>query len=414
MGVQVLIYNIFSWIVFKLLPIVGFWSPKLKKGIERRKHTISRVTSFRKKFPHANVVWFHCASLGEFEQALPLIKKYKHTQPDLKIAVSFFSPSGYEPHQQNELIDLCFYLPFDAPKVLQKLTSILMPSKVIIVKYEFWYFFLKSIKDYDIPLYLISAYFLPQQIFFKKWGGLHRKMLHFFDHIFVQDLASVELLQSIGIEKVTVSGDTRIDTALLTKKEVKPIPYIDKWLPTHAQVIVAGSTWIEDIGLLAKIYPHFQDYYWIIAPHDIKDENLQDIRSSFPQQHIVLWSERKDSHFEKTKNILIIDTIGLLKQIYQYADVVWIGGGFNRSGIHNLIEAAVFENSIYIGPNYERFKEAKDLVGLNAVKSTTDAEALVSFIKEEATRIQRQDLIQEYIQSQAGATQIIWDHIEKH
>lgn len=411
MGLHVFIYKILSSIVFKTLPILGRWNPKLKKGINGRKETLSKIISFRNDFPNEDLIWFHCASLGEFEQAVPLINKYKNTSPDIKIAVSFYSPSGYEPNQDNTLLDLVFYLPFDNSKEFKKITTTLKPSKVIVVKYEFWYFFLKSIVSNKIPLYLISAYFLPHQVFFKKWGGFHRTMLSFFDHIFVQDESSLKLLESIQINQVSISGDTRIDRAVLTKKEMKPIPYIENWLPGNSQVIVAGSTWKEDIDLLSKAYCQLPGFYWIIAPHNIDEVSLNTTLKSFPQDKVVLWSERALKQ-DNEKRVLVIDTMGMLKQIYQYANIVWIGGGFNRSGIHNLIEAAVFENSIYIGPNYERFKEAKDLIALNGVKSVSGVDEFTALIKDVEGQVLSQQVIQNYVGKQAGATQLIWDFIE--
>lgn len=397
-------YNILSKATYALLHGIALFNPKLKKGILGRKETLNKIKTFKNK-NKKKTIWFHCASLGEFEQAVPIIEWIKQNKKNHAIAVSFFSPSGYEPNKNNLLLDLIFYLPFDTSRNLNKIIKILNPEKVYVIKYEFWYNFLYKIHHSEIPLYLISAYFLPEQVFFKKHGFFHRKMLHFFNHIFVQDKSSKDLLEQIGIKKVSIAGDTRIDRALITKNNRVSFPNIQQWQNPKKKTIIAGSTWKEDINFLASIHLDTIDFQLIIAPHNINKEEVSYIKKHFHNWNICAWSEIEHlNSIPKNKNLIIINTIGILKSIYQYADIVWIGGGFNKSGIHNCIEAAVFNKALFWGPNYSRFKEAKDLIRLKGAYSVSDKAELEKKIKsEEQLKIQI-EIVNKYINSQKGAT----------
>lgn len=406
MPILIFLYQILWSLSIPILKLISLFNPKLKKGIEGRKNTISKIKQFRKKHPKDVVIWFHCASLGEFEQALPLIQKIKKEKNQYKIAVSFFSPSGYEPQQNNDNIDLAFYLPFDQKSKLQLLIKELKPQQTFIVKYEFWYFLLAAHYQANIPVYLISAYFLEEQIFFKSYGKFHRNMLQLFNHIFVQDHSSKELLAKINTHHVSITGDTRIDQALLTKATNKPFDYIDHWI--EKELIIAGSTWKEDIDLLCEVNPQ-ETYQWIIAPHNINQENIDYIFSNFGKENCLLFTEITN-HIPKEKSVLIINNYGILKHLYQFADNIWIGGGFNKSGIHNIIEAAVFEKNIAFGPNFSRFREATDLIKIDAVNSFRDGKSYSKHIENKEKQAAQKVLISNYISKQKGATDKIWNH----
>lgn len=410
MSLQLFLYHSFSKLIYLLLPVVAFFSKKLTRGLQGRKKTFKVVKDFRTQNPNCEIIWFHCASLGEFEQALPLIKKYQASK-DYKIAVSFFSPSGYEPKHNHPSIDLAFYLPFDHKKTHRALVKELKPNKVLVIKYEFWYYFLHSIHELNIPLYLISAYFLKHQIFFQKYGHLHRKMLSFFDCIFVQDESSKSLLQTIHINQVIVTGDTRIDNAIITRDSKKNFTHFEQWIRPNLPIFIAGSSWKEDATLLGEVYQKYSNWNWILAPHNIDENSINEQTQFFPKHELIYWNELE--HINDNKgNILIINSIGQLKNLYKYADYVWIGGGFNKSGIHNLIEAAVYDNNIFIGPNYKRFKEATDLISLNGIQSISSSKELIISLKNQPQLQKSKLIIKKYIEKQAGATERIWKHIE--
>lgn len=404
MRVFIFIYKVLSKLTYALLHGIAIFNPKLKKGIKGRKETLDKIRAFRSKNIN-KVIWFHCASLGEFEQAMPLIEWIRENKKKHAIAVSFFSPSGYEPNKNNPLLDIAFYLPFDTSKNLTKLIKILNPEKVYVVKYEFWYNFLNNIHHFKIPLYLISAYFLPEQIFFKKYGFFHRKMLHFFNHIFVQDKDSKKLLENIKITNVSIVGDTRIDRAITTKNNQVKLLHIEQWQDPKKKTIIAGSTWKEDIKLLSTTQLSSTDYQWIIAPHNINNEEISYIKKQFNSWEICLWTEvAHQNSIPQNKNLIILNTIGILKSIYQYADIVWIGGGFNKSGIHNCIEAAVFNKALFWGPNYSRFKEAKDLIRLQGAYSLSTNVAFEEKIRNSAQIKNQEEIVGLYIHAQKGAT----------
>jgi 3-deoxy-D-manno-octulosonic-acid transferase len=314
----------------------------------------------RKKIDrNADYIWFHAASLGEFEQGQPMIEKLKKNYPDYKILLTFFSPSGYEVRKNYAGVDVICYLPFDTPFKVKKFLSLANPKIAIFIKYEFWLNYLMELKKRDIEIYIISAIFRPNQLFFKWYGVWYRKALLCYKHIFVQDEASKRLLSQYNVNNVDVCGDTRFDRVIEIQKQARLLPEIEAFTKNGKLILILGSSWQEDEEI---IIPHFnahQEIKLIIAPHEIHTEHLVYIQSLI-QRPAVRLSEAGTSCME-SKDCLIIDSFGLLSSIYRYGNVAYIGGGFGR-GIHNTLEAAVYGIPVIFGPNYQKFKEARDLI----------------------------------------------------
>lgn len=357
--------------------IFSFFNSKAALWISGRKNWKSTLRDKLKKCNNSGpLLWFHCASLGEFEQARPLIEAYRHEFPDDKILLSFFSPSGYEIQKNYKGADVVFYLPLDSKSNAKEWLSIIKPSAVFFIKYEFWYHYIKEISNQKIPLFLVSGIFRKNQAFFKSWGLLHREMLSSFTHLFIQEEQSKILLNSIGIENISVCGDTRIDRVLALKEPVITIPEIEKFTADN-KILVCGSTWPEDEKILLELWNHklsHQDWKLIIAPHEIGKNHLQNLYNSFDKNSKpFFYSKIRDIDFSQSK-VLIIDNIGLLKKLYRYADLAYVGGGFGK-GIHNILEAAVFQIPVCFGPNHKKFKEAGDLIQKKVafeIKKTSD------------------------------------------
>ena len=311
----------------------------------------------------------HAASLGEFEQGLPIIEKLKMEYPSHKILVTFFSPSGYEVKKNTPSADIVCYLPLDTVKNARRFITMVDPKLVIFVKYEIWPNFLKELKQANIPTLLVSAIFKKEQIYFRPFGGFMRKALRTFEHIFVQDERSKKLMYSIEIKNVTVSGDTRFDrvTQILERDNKNEIIQSFK---QNNFCLVAGSTWPEDEAILVpSINKSNRPVKWIIAPHTIKVDHIEKLKNSITKK-VALYSESIRAT-EPDNEVIIIDNIGLLTQIYSYADVAYVGGGF-ATGLHNTLEPAVFGIPVVIGPNYHGFNEAEDLVAKKGIHVVTD------------------------------------------
>lgn len=314
--------------------------------------------------PKAKYIWFHASSLGEFEQGRPVIEKIKAQHPEYKILLTFFSPSGYEVRKNYEGADVVCYLPFDTPYRVKKFLNLANPAIAVFIKYEFWANYLKELKRREIPIYIISAIFRPQQVFFKWYAGSYRNVLHCFTHLFVQDDASRDLLASIGVKNVTIAGDTRFDRVIDVRRKARRIELIEQFL--HHQenekqtVLVAGSSWPQDEELFIAYFNEHPEMKLIIAPHEIHKEHLLSIAALLKRKSVRL-SEATSGETIKGVDCLIIDSFGLLSSIYRYGDIAYIGGGFG-AGIHNVLEAAVYEIPVIFGPKYQKFKEARDLL----------------------------------------------------
>lgn len=309
------------------------------------------------------VVWMHCASLGEFEQGRPVLEKMKAAYPGFKFLLTFFSPSGYEAKKDYDGVDWIFYLPIDGPGNAKKFLAIAHPSLVIFVKYEFWYYYLKKIKYRKIPLLLISALFRKDMSFFKWYGGLQRKMLSRFDHLFVQNSSSKKLIDDLGLANISsVSGDTRFDRVIEISKRFEPIARIEQFIGKD-KALIAGSTWPEDEKVLQRAFTSLNNHSLklIIAPHEINEKGLKEIKELFPGS--VLFSQLSSLPANAwNTSVLIIDNVGMLSRLYKYGYLTYVGGGFKPMGVHNVLEAAVYNKIVLFGPYYQKYSEAIGLV----------------------------------------------------
>lgn len=348
--------------------LVSLFNPKARKWVEGRKDLYKKL---EQAIPaDEKIIWVHCASLGEFEQGRPVIERLRTQGTGHKLLLTFFSPSGYEAQKDYKGANWVFYLPMDGPRNARRFLEIVHPSLVIFVKYEFWYYYLKKIKYRNIPLLLISALFRKDMSFFKWYGGLQRKILSRFDHLFVQNESSKELLHQIGLSHITsVSGDTRFDRVIEIAEKFEPLPLIEQFIGNKITV-VAGSTWKEDEELLSRFkedWPN-DDKKWIIAPHEISQHHMTELKKLFPDS--VLYSELTAAGPDKS--VLLIDNVGMLSKLYRYATVAFIGGGFSKGGIHNVLEAAVYGKPVMFGPNYSKYYEASQLIETGAAISIDD------------------------------------------
>lgn len=343
------------------------FNKKIKLFVEGRKHVFDKLA--REIHKEDKVIWFHTASLGEFEQGLPVIEQTKKEFPRHKILVTFFSPSGYEV-KKNTKSTIITYLPLDTKKNVKRFLKITNPVLAIFVKYEFWPNYLNELKKRNINTLLISAIFRKKQVFFKPYGGFMRKSLKTFNHFYVQENNSKELLEKIGFYNVTVSGDTRFDRVSEILERDNNLPFVENFKQGKL-CVVAGSTWPEDEKLLIDyINNHSKGEKFIIAPHNIKTANIDALKKSFSAKTI-LFSQKEGKNLAEY-DVLIVDTIGLLSKIYNYADVAYVGGGMGTSGLHNTLEPAVFGIPVIIGKNYSNFKEAYELIELGGILSIYD------------------------------------------
>lgn len=310
------------------------------------------------------IIWFHCSSIGEFEQGKPVIDSLQKVYPSYKILVTFFSPSGYESVKKNSGY-IVSYLPLDTRENAQKFLSIVQPSLVVFVKYEFWYHHLSAAAFRHIPILLISAVFRPDQFFFKRYGNFYFEMLFLFRHIFVQDEQSLSLLTRRNIHHVSIGGDTRFDRVLEIQRNNYTFPIIEQFI-SNKEVMVAGSTWPGDEDILASAKDSFPELKLIVAPHEINEDHIIKIERQFPnaQRYSVVAGENETevSVWQETSDVLIIDSIGMLSRLYKYGTICFIGGGYTKDGIHNILEAAVFGKPVIFGPNYHKYREAKELL----------------------------------------------------
>ena len=359
----------------------------------------------------AEWIWLHAASLGEFEQGRPVIEALKKDYPQYKILLSFFSPSGYEIRKDYPLADEILYLPSDTPGHAAQWVQRHHFVAAFFIKYEFWFNYMRALKEAGIPLFYISLILKPDSYFFTWYGVWFRKQMESVRHFFVQDAATAQLLQSHGMTNVTVCGDTRFDRVAAIAQQAKPFPDVERFIGGR-QCVIAGSTWPPDEKLLESILPQLRDNYClIIAPHDISVSHLSQIKTLFPESQ--LYTELNN---ENQSKILIVNTIGILSQLYQYARFVYIGGGFGVN-IHNIQEPVTFGCPVVFGPKYKSFKEAVDLVGLEGAFSVEDMRALVSvferLIHDEAFYAKASETCRNYLKSQVGATESILKGFKK-
>ena len=363
--------------------------------------------------PEDKTIWFHCASLGEFEQGVPVMESLRTSHPEHKIVVSFFSPSGYENKKNTPLADVVVYLPMDTKSNAKKFIDKVHPSLVFFVKYEFWPNYLIELKRQEIKTLLISGVFKKEQLFFKPYAGFMRKALDSFDHFFLQDKLSKELLQTIGITNTSVSGDTRFDRVSRQIEMDNTLDFIAHFKKDHV-CIVCGSTWEEDQDLLLEyINQAPKQVKFIIAPHAIDAAKISALRKRINKQS-VLYSQsiaKGNTDSIETAHVFIIDTIGLLAKIYSYADVVYVGGGAGTKGLHNILEPATFGVPIVIGKNYNNFPEAvklRSLAGLFSVENSTECKTILNKLVEDSNFRNKTGMIcGHFVDSNTGATKKI-------
>lgn len=405
------LYNLIVQIAGFLLKLIALFSPKMNLFIEGRKIVFPVLE--QKIKPTDKTIWFHAASLGEYEQGLPVIEKIKEAFPLHKIVITFFSPSGYEVRKNNTVADVTIYLPLDTKKNAQKFLKLVHPDLVFFIKYEYWPNYLAELKKLQTKTYLISGILRENQLFFKWYGGFYREALNTFDYFFVQNENSKKLLLGLGKTNVAVSGDTRFDRVAAILEKDNSLNFISQF-KDNTLTIVVGSSWPKDENLLVDfINSNTLNVKFIIAPHNIKAEQIQQLQNSITKK-TVLFTEKENKNLADYE-VFIIDTIGILTKIYSYADIAYVGGGFGNPGVHNLLEPATFGVPIVIGPNYSHFAEATALVNMEACISITNATDLNkvfrNLILDDSLRQEKGLLCETFVQMNKGATAIILKYI---
>nr|WP_297789457.1 glycosyltransferase N-terminal domain-containing protein [uncultured Allomuricauda sp.] len=406
------LYNILinlSWLVLK---VVALFNAKIKLFVQGRKSTFPLLEE--KIHPTDNTIWMHVASLGEFEQGLPILERLRSKYPEHKVVLSFFSPSGYEVKKNSSVADVVVYLPMDSNSKVKRFLNLVNPDLVIFVKYEVWPNYLHHLKIRNIPTILVSAIFSKRQIYFKSFGGFMRKSLGMFNHYFVQDKKSKVLLESIGINNCTIGGDTRLDRVSEILNRNNQLDFMDRF-KNNQLCLVAGSTWPEDEKILISYINNTDEKVkFVIAPHEIKPVHVDKIASAL-KKTVLRYSELGNQNLKEV-DVLIIDTIGLLTKIYSYANIAYVGGGF-ATGLHNTMEPAVFGIPIIIGPQFEGFKEAEDLVnkgGIIPISSQDSFDNLMRDLLNKPISIKNiGNINSNYINSNRGAADLIMKYISK-
>jgi len=385
---------------------------KAKQWVNGRRGIFQKLQSEIPK--NTSVAWFHCASLGEFEQGRPVIEAFKSIHPEFKILLTFFSPSGYEVRKNYSGADWIYYLPLDTPGNAKKFVRIVNPSFVVFVKYEYWFNYMKALKNANIPLIVVSAIFRPGQRFFRWYGGWQRKMLGYVRYFFVQNESSLNLLHNAGIRQASLSGDTRFDRVNQIAQQKQSFPLVEKFC-NGKQVLLAGSTWPQDEDIIIScIKNQIPGIKYIFAPHEVHQQRIQSLTDKM-RNRCLRFSEANESNIQSA-SVLIIDSIGILSHLYQYADVAYIGGGFGV-GIHNILEAATFGNPVIFGPNYHKFQEAKDLIDLGGAFSISNEKDFIEIVDKltsnENYRQKASQISRRYVQDKTGATAQIIEFLEK-
>ena len=408
-----LFYNIFLGLYAIGIRIASLFNKKAKARLAGTENVFVQLSEWRKNIAvNEKVVWMHCASLGEFEQGRPLLEKIREKNPAYKIVLSFFSPSGYEIRKNYPGADAVFYLPADGKRNARLFIEHINPSLVIWVKYEYWYHYLTTLHKKNIPVVLVSAIFRESQPFFKWYGGIWKEMLQCFEKIFVQDKRSLQLLAAYHLDSnAAIAGDTRFDRVIAIAEKHEPLPDALINFCSGHKVIVAGSTWEEDeeeIVHYVRMHPQIK---FIIAPHEIDEERLNDAKKLFG--NAVFYSEFM--YENKTGQVIIIDNIGTLSRLYKSADITYVGGGFNAGGIHNILEAAVYGKPVIFGPEYEKFAEARELVSRGAafsVENALELEALLDKLLNNDELIKETAAIaKNYVYEKRGATENILEYL---
>jgi 3-deoxy-D-manno-octulosonic-acid transferase len=405
------LYNLMVQFAGFLLKIMALFNPKMKLFVDGRKVVFPVLE--QKIKPSDKTIWFHAASLGEYEQGLPVIENIKEQFPLHKIVVTFFSPSGYEVRKNNTVADVTVYLPLDTKKNAQQFLQLVHPDLVFFIKYEYWPNYLFELKKSNTKTYLVSGILRPNQLFFKWYGGFYRDALDAFTYFFVQNETSKKLLQQLGKSNVAVSGDTRFDRVATILEKDNSLDFISAFKDNKLTIVV-GSSWPKDEDLIVNfINSNTLNVKFIIAPHNIKEDQIQQLKNSITKK-TVLFSEKEGKQLANF-DVFIIDTIGILTKIYSYADIAYVGGGFGNPGVHNVLEPATFGVPILIGPNYSHFAEAIALVNMEACLAVSNQkelnEALENLIRNDDIRNEKGHMCNTFVQMNKGATTIILKHI---
>ena len=358
----------------------------------------------------------HCSSLGEFEQGRPLLESLRQTYPGHRFLLTFFSPSGYEVRKDYKGADYIFYLPLDSRQNAKRFIEIVNPSLVLWIKYDYWYYYLSTLKKKSIPVLLVSGVFLPFQAFFKWYGRLHRYMLDCFAHLFIQTQESADLLKPLSfLKNITVAGDTRFDRVVEIASRFEPIEKIEQFCG-QSVVIVAGSTWVEDDEELDHYANAHPEIKFVIAPHEIDEDRLKEMEELYKKS--VRFSRYSPNDIiSKEANVLLIDNIGMLSRIYHYATITYVGGAFGEGGVHNVLEAAVYGKPVIFGPAYDWYIEAVDLVELEAgftVESAVELETLLDDLLADKDWLAKTgQTAKDYVFNKTGATKTVMNYIQE-
>ncbi len=405
------LYNFLVKTTEKILPVSGFFSDKMKLFIEGRKSTFSRLEEMISA--EDKTFWFHAASLGEYEQAVPVIEAVKKHFPKHKIVLTFFSPSGYEVKKKSSLVDVVVYLPLDTRENAARFLDLVHPDWALFIKYEFWPNFLAELSRRQISTLLVSGAFRKEQVFFKPFGGWMRSYLKTFDHFFLQNESSKMLLNSLGFENVTVSGDTRFDRVSSQIAQNNELTFAEEFKNGELGV-VAGSTWPEDEDLLVEyINSAPEKVKFLIAPHTLKPEKIKSLQEKL-RVKTVLFSEKEGKKLMEFR-VMIVDTIGLLTKLYSYADIAYVGGAAGNTGLHNILEPATFGVPVIIGKNYTKFPEATQLRQLGGLFSVADKEELAATFQKLVTdgdfRSKTGRICEHFVNNSTGATEVILNYL---
>lgn len=406
---RIFLYNLFIRLYNLGIHLISPFHDKAHSFVIGRRKIFSRIE--REIIKGAPIVWFHCASLGEFEQGRPIIEKFREDYPKYKILLSFYSPSGYEVRKNYQHADYIFYLPIDTKRNAQKWISLIKPTAAFFIKYEFWHHYINELNQNNIPIFSVSSIFRENQIFFKKYGKFNRNILQKFSYFFVQDKQSIELLDQIGIKNKVISGDTRFDRVKAIRGSVVDIPMINIFKNNH-QAFIIGSSWQDDLDVLAPFINQSEDNLkFIIAPHEVYEMGIKNIEKQIDRKTI-RYSQANEEDIGNFE-VLIIDNVGMLSSLYQYGDYAYIGGAFGK-GLHNILEAATFGMPIFFGnKSYKKFREARELIQLEGAFAIADYHEL----KEKYSRLNHDVssmTTQSYVEGNIGATEKIMSYCKNY
>jgi 3-deoxy-D-manno-octulosonic-acid transferase len=402
-------YQIVIYLYLCGVAIASLFSEKVRKMWRGEREAI-RVLK-EKVDPEAQYVWFHAASLGEFEQGRPLMERLRREHPEYKILLTFFSPSGYEVRKNYEGADIICYLPLDTIRNARRFLRAVRPCMAFFIKYEFWFNYLHILKHRQVPVYSVSSIFRPEQVFFRWYGRQYGRVLKCFTHFFVQNEQSRELLKTLGITDVEVVGDTRFDRVLQIKEQAKQLPLVEQFIRSagNPHVFVAGSSWPPDEEIFLRYFREHPEWTLIIAPHVIGEDHLQQIEKLLEGRKVVRYTEATVDNVVDAE-VLIINCFGLLSSIYHYADITYVGGGFGV-GIHNTLEAAVWDVPVFFGPNNQRFQEAQGLklcgAGLEIANAEDFRRLMQGFVDNPALAKELGKKAGAFVEQMTGATRKI-------